>query len=241
MGDLLLPGEVKVHVLGYGCEINDAYRAFHKKRVEAGKVRVSDLLRKANDYFGIDLTMDDVEAYHVRKDTPLHDLYVIKACAKRLGRRLDELSREVFQRGGPVFSELCRPTPEDAIEVIHATGGVAVLAHPGRIFLWSDEETRLFRAADEEGKEEFFRLSFSRMPLLLERLLPRGLDGIECHYPTHTASETEWLADYAASHGLMITGGSDFHAENGRNFIGKPDFEPDEGTCERLLSTKGSV
>jgi predicted metal-dependent phosphoesterase TrpH len=38
--------------------------------------------------------------------------------------------------------------------------------------------------------------------------------GLEVYYPQHTAEETEKYAQMAAAHGLMVTGGSDWHGRN---------------------------
>ena len=57
-----------------------------------------------------------------------------------------------------------RPSPQ-AIEVIHAAGGVAVWAHP----FW-----------DLDDPDEALRT--------LERFAAAGLDGVECFYPTHRRS-----------------------------------------------------
>ena len=51
-------GACKVHILGYGCAPNEAYRAFLKKRFEGAEIRARSKLKKANDFFGCDDTMD---------------------------------------------------------------------------------------------------------------------------------------------------------------------------------------
>jgi predicted metal-dependent phosphoesterase TrpH len=49
----------------------------------------------------------------------------------------------------------------------------------------------------------------------VEKILPEflalGLDGLEVNYPGHTAGHRELLRQAARSHGLLVTGGSDFH------------------------------
>lgn len=82
-------------------------------------------------------------------------------------------------------------SPEEAVALIHAAGGAAVLAHPVYV-------------------RDF--------PTVVERLVPAGLDGIEVYYPDHTP-DIEWCAGELAQHfGLIMTGGSDFH---GLNMTGK--------------------
>lgn len=72
-----------------------------------------------------------------------------------------------------------------AIELVHDAGGVAVLAHPGR--RWN--------------------------PTLIEDLVRAGLDGVEVHHPTNSATERNALAVMAGRWGLLMTGGSDNHGD----------------------------
>ncbi len=77
----------------------------------------------------------------------------------------------------------------EAIAAAHAAGGLAVLAHPGR-----DEGAGILR------------------PGQLARLLDHApLDGLEAHYPTHTAAQVAEYAALADRHGLLHSCGSDSH------------------------------
>lgn len=232
----------KVHILGYGCAQGEVYRRFFEERLEGARVRARLMLAAANEYFKTNVTMDDVEAYHVRKSTPIHTMHVVSAFAERLQRRRGELYLEAFAYGGPAYTEECRPSPEEAVEVIHALGGIAVLAHPGRIVCLEGEDSARYRKTDDKGEREALKAQSDRVREgLLERLVRCGLDGIECHYTTHTAIETEQFAAFARRHGLWITGGSDFHADGESARVGSPVFEPDEGLAALLLSGRGSV
>lgn len=197
--------EEKVHILGYGCECNGAYEAFLQARREGAVVRARDMWKKANAYFGLAVPFEEVEAEHAKKEAPLHGMHVVRAFAKRLCVSEQNLFRSCFSYGKVAYSALCRPLPEEAIEIIHETGGIASLAHPGRLMMSGSEKFDLFK-----------------------RLVAYGLDGIECVYTTHTLSETEEYRDYARSRGLLVTGGSDFHAEGGSATVGQPVFEADE-------------
>ena len=78
--------------------------------------------------------------------------------------------------------------PQEAIELIHRAGGLAVLAHPG---------------IANAGKhiEEFIRY---------------GIDGIEAYHPNHNYRLQRNYLEYAAKNGLLATGGSDYHGREGR-------------------------
>jgi predicted metal-dependent phosphoesterase TrpH len=96
-------------------------------------------------------------------------------------------------RGRPAYVERYKLTPEDAIQLVHESGGLAVLAHP---FIY-----------DRNGT--------CKAGLDLKRGLPRlqeaGLDGIEVYYPHYPRRVSRHLLAMAIQYGLLITGGSDFH------------------------------
>lgn len=86
-------------------------------------------------------------------------------------------------RGGPAYAERLKLTPAQAIELIRAAGGLAVLAHPG----WG---------TDDE---------------MIRELAGAGLDGVEVYYPDHSPYQVEHYRDLAVRLGLLMTGGTDFH------------------------------
>ena len=167
-------------------------------------------------------------------------MHVVSAFADRLGMDRSALYDAAFARGGAAYSDACRPSPEEAIAVIRASGGLAVLAHPGRLLLLTEEEQAAYRA--EAGvRPALLKRSAERRGALMDRLAACGLDGIECVYTTHTLEETEYFSDYARAHRLFATGGSDFHAEGRGRLVGFPFFEADAALSEALLSRRGSI
>lgn len=204
----------KVHMLGYRCERNAAYFSFLKERTDGAFLRAEDARKKANAYFGLTVSTEDVAREHTKKDAPMHTMHVVRAFAKALcTENLRDLYTEVFAYGKPAYSDLCRPDPFQALEIIHATGGITVLAHPGQIRL-----------------ENSLRLE------LMDGLASRGLDGIECFHSTHTAEESAYFQEYANARGLLVTGGSDFHADNTPREVGIPEFYPSDRLLAALLS-----
>jgi 3',5'-nucleoside bisphosphate phosphatase len=95
--------------------------------------------------------------------------------------------------GAAAYVARCRPTVPQAIEVIHAAGGVAVWAHP----FWDvDDQTEALAT--------------------LRAFVDAGLDGVECFYASHTQAQTEAL--YRAADGLLTTGSADFHGPQHERF-----------------------
>jgi hypothetical protein len=97
--------------------------------------------------------------------------------------------------GRPAFVGREAPSVEQAIEMIHAAGGLAVWAHP----FWDfSDDARTLAALDE--------------------FVAWGLDGVEVFYATHTEAQTRLLAERCQQLGLLTTGSSDFHGPGHRQF-----------------------
>lgn len=82
----------------------------------------------------------------------------------------------------------------EAIELIHGSGGIAVLAHPPYI-------TR--------GRQQ--------LQQIVTELVALGLDGLEAYNNGSGLEDTDWLIRLAREQGLVVTGGSDFHGDPGSN------------------------
>ena len=102
---------------------------------------------------------------------------------------IPEAFNKYLAKGAAAYVEKMRLSPRDAINLIHDAGGVAVLAHPYQLGLPS--------LSEEED--------------LITELVAFGLDGIEALYSRHSEVQRATYADLATRHGLLITGGSDYH------------------------------
>lgn len=72
--------------------------------------------------------------------------------------------------------------------MIHRAGGVAVLAHPAR-----------------------YKLSRTRLRLLLAEIREMGVAGIEVVSGSHSREENQLMAQHAIDFGLAASQGSDYH------------------------------
>lgn len=205
-------GGVKLHTLGYGFDpSHPAFVRFENNLFNGAEERLRDILKKLKSS-GINLCTEEVYAQRAFKNTPVHAMHICRVGAKRgfAGNPM-EFYKNYLAPGREVFSEVCRPTPESALNAINSAGGIAVLAHPGRIWLEKD-----------------------KLKDLVIRLAEEGLAGIEAVYTTHTPYETAYFKELAESLGLFITGGSDTHFKGGDKRIGKPEFHPSEKLRQRL-------
>jgi 3',5'-nucleoside bisphosphate phosphatase len=104
----------------------------------------------------------------------------------------------------------------EAIEIVHQSGGVALIAHPGR------------------GLHEPQEFTFYTPELLDQVRAEIPLDGIEVYYPTHTPELVETYLAYAQQHDLLISAGSDSHGPPGRMPI---QYRAE--LCKRLFEKMG--
>ena len=207
--------EERIHVLGYGCERNEVYHAFMQARIDAGYARACERVEKLNA-LGIPVRIEDVLACQADEGSPLHTMHVARATAKYVGLSAGETYAKYLNTGKAADSSIGRPTPCQAIDCIRACGGVAFLAHPGRI-----------------------RFSEEKKEALIASLKEYGLHGIECHYSTHTPLQTKTYLGYAKKYDLLVSGGSDTHWEEGTSrSIGSPVFYAGEELLE-LMKARG--
>jgi 3',5'-nucleoside bisphosphate phosphatase len=100
---------------------------------------------------------------------------------------------EAFDRylsaGRPAYVPAPSVTVTDAVAIAGKAGGVAVLAHPGRL------------APEERAR-------------VLAQALDAGVDGIEVWHPQHDDELRRSLADLVERRGLLATGGSDYHGRH---------------------------
>ena len=99
----------------------------------------------------------------------------------------EEAFERFLEHGRPAFVPRRGASPQEVIDLIHAAGGVASLAHPG----------------------------VTRRDDLLPPLATAGLDAIEVCHADHDAAAERRYRRLARELGVLVSGGSDFHGDNG--------------------------
>ena len=112
--------------------------------------------------------------------------------------------------------------PEEAVGLVKAAGGTATVAHPRSL-----------------------KLDPAALDVFLARLAGAGLDAVECHRSDQLPEEQAALAAAARRHGLLDSGGSDFHRPDPENperrlgHTGTPGLAAD--VVEELLARRRPV
>jgi 3',5'-nucleoside bisphosphate phosphatase len=185
-----------IHLLGYGFNHHhpglqsalQEFRDFRESRNEQVVSRVNDMLRREGRR-----TIDFERVLELAGGT-VGRPHIAMALREQ---QLVATSEEAFQRYLVPCNVAKRYFPvEEAIALIRAAGGVAVLAHPP--FITND------------------RALFLR---LLDALVALGLEGIEAYSNGADNDDIDWYITEGRRRGLLITGGSDFHGTEGEVIV----------------------
>jgi len=203
-----------VHILGYGLNWDDDKVIQEVERARRSK---SDAYKKlcevltANgmpvDYENDILKYTDENGnIKYRDPDEVERKHIFEAMAKK-GYAPSWNEAKILVRDNPVLNvKREKIKPSDAIELIKACGGAAVLAHPHLI-----DEVIVYPDGKRLTRHEY-----------IKKLIDYGLDGIEVNYPYSKTSYKGNLPDAKIAAEVketyqgkvrFFTGGSDYHAE----------------------------
>jgi predicted metal-dependent phosphoesterase TrpH len=176
-----------LHVCGYWVDLEKigpaCERAQQGRRERAGEI-VENLRRE-----GFDLTLDDAIREAGAADS-IGRPHIARAAGA--SGDLGPFFEEYLVPGAKAFVPRRWPSAEQAIELIRAAGGVAVIAHPYWDISEPDKVEHLIRSL--------------------------GADGIETFYPSHSKEQTEHLLRLCDELGLVPTASSDYHGPTHKTF-----------------------
>lgn len=172
----------EVHLLGYFFDPGHAPLQERLQALQRHRIgRVHQIVERLR-VLGVPLAFEDV--VEQASGQVLGRLHVAAALVKE---GYVASHSEAFERylgpGRAAFVEKAAVPGEEALDLLHEAGGVGVLAHPGH---WMRGDT-------------------------FQTLIRAGLDGIETVHPAHDASLARYYRQLAQAHGLLQTGGSDYH------------------------------
>lgn len=206
------PAGHDLHVLGYGIDHHDpalrAALADYRADRDARAQRMADALVELGwelDTTAIDARREadlPIGRPHLATAVFNHPTNAARLKAEGLAGSPTDVLVAYLTPGRPAFRTRTRPSVGEAIEVIHAAGGVAVWAHP----FWDVD-------------------AFSEVEVTLRRFAQLGIDGVEAFYVEHTEQHTEFLVQLAAELGLLTTGSADFHGPGHSHFSRFRAFE----------------
>ncbi|MEW6102896.1 MAG: PHP domain-containing protein [bacterium] len=195
----------EIHILGYFIDIEDQRLKDFLTPIREGRERRVEKIVKKLQGAGINIDYEDVK--RVSGPGAIGRLHIARVLFdKGFSSSVLSCFEKYLSFGKCGFVERENlPKPEKAIEVIKASGGIPVLAHP----------------YDTIG--------------LLPSLIKAGIMGVEAVHPKIDPNLSKLLRRKAFEYGLFVTGGSDCHGKmKGEDvFLGK--WTIDDLDVERIL------
>jgi len=177
--------DCEVHILGYFIDYLDSRLHARLEELKTSRLnRAHEMVRKLRS-MGYNITFEQIS------QIAQNDLIARPHIAQALVQNNNVFSiREAFDkligRGRPAYVPRYKFLPQEALNLIKAAGGIAVIAHPGLI----------------------------KNQSLIQEVIAAGIQGIEVYYPDHTPEQIKKYEKIAEKHGLLVTGGSDYHGLN---------------------------
>ncbi len=204
-----------LHLLGYGFDVtNPELSGTISKLQNSRGIRNKKIVEKLNS-LGYTISWKSIQ--EIAGDGVMGRGHISQALMNS-GKfeSVNDVFKQLLSSGAPAYVDRYRLKIGDAINLIHNAGGVAVWAHPG---LHDDFESMLPH---------------------LPQWIDAGLDGLESDYSVHSMELRDRLRSIATAHGIIYTGGSDFHGSLKPDIqLGQgPDGQPVGEECYLNLRTK---
>ena len=208
--------DYEVHILGYFPDVTKSdFKTLLKTQQAARIKQTKEILRLLAKKEGIRIAFEDVKEM-VAEGGSIGRPHIAKAITNAGGTSsVMEAYSKYIHKDSPVYIERKTVSPFDAVEVIYDSGGIPVIAHPYDIDIAES---------------------------LIKELMNCGLRGIEAYHRKHSPAIVEYFSTMAENLGLIVTGGSDFHAPNimnGQIILGK-NFVP-EWIYDKLIEEKKNI
>ena len=183
-------GQYDLHILGYFIDAENtalihSLKEFREVRIERAR-KMIELLNSD----GINISYDDV--VKISPDGTIDRPHLAKSPMDNgYAYSFQDAFVKYLNTDSKYYIKKFKISPEEAVGLIHKSGGLAFLAHP--LYLKDD-------------------------PALLDKIVEMGLDGIETVHSSYDEDFLKYIDSLADSKNLLKSGGSDCH---GKKKIGK--------------------
>jgi 3',5'-nucleoside bisphosphate phosphatase len=208
-------GDISLHILGYGIDYTSDEFHHWLARLQHGRSERNERILGKMRQLGHDIDPHELQSIsgHGQAGRP----HIARLLMNRgIVSSFNEAFTLYLRKGGRAWAGRFAYTAAESIRMIHRAGGLAVMAHPGQLTPW-----------------------VSSLSLLIAQLVECGLDGLEVHYPSHSAVLKKRLEVIAGKYNLVVTGGSDYHGLNRKYSVmagGKNGFCPPDSILQPLES-----
>lgn len=175
------------HILGYGVPLGpSALSQALEVALQRRRERFRQMLR-CLEKLGISIPRELLPTFECQAPGRAH----LARALVQMGRvsTVPQAFGQYLEEGKPAYVPYNHMPPLEAVGLLRQVGAVPVLAHPCRL--------------SAEGQA---RLT------MIDALRQGGLMGLEVYHPSASRRDIRQLDSFARSQGLLVTGGSDFHA-----------------------------
>ncbi|OGN90274.1 MAG: phosphatase [Chloroflexi bacterium RBG_13_46_9] len=200
--------EGEIHVLGYFIDYMDAEFRVSLETMRDSRVGRARKMVEKLDKLGIHLEWKRVQ--EIAGSGALGRPHIAQAMLEKgYINSLPDAFKYYIGHGGPAYAERDKLTPVEAVELIVKARGLPVLAHP---------------------------LTAGNVEAIIVELKPAGLIGMEVYYASYSFEDINPLLGLAYKHGLIATGGTDYHGidDSTETKIGDADVPP--RAAEQLIA-----
>lgn len=190
---------VEIHILGFYMDYTNHELISSLASIKQGRYNRNEEMCARFRADGIDITMEKLQ--HGNPNTVVTRAHFAKVLIAQ------GICKDMNQAFKKYLGKKCKyyiPTPDmpaaDAIKLIKTYGKAAFIAHP-----------------------LLYGFGYRQIEEMIEELKPYGLTGLEVYHSSNNTYESGKLREIARTHGLLISGGSDFHG------AAKPDISVGSG------------
>ncbi len=177
----------EVHILGYYLKYRDAeFQGILQQLRDGRRERAERIVGKLAD-MGVVIPWERVQEVAGQGSVGRPHIAQVMVETGYVSSMVEAFTNYIG-RNAPAYVERYKLTPMEAVGLIRKVYGLPVLAHPGEVV---------------------------SLDTLLPQLISAGLVGMECYYGDYSPEAVEGLLALADEHGLIPTGGTDFHRVEG--------------------------
>lgn len=190
---------VEIHILGFYMDYTDPKLISRLAAIKQARYDRNEAMCSRFRADGIDMTMERLQ--HGNPDTVVTRAHFARILiADGICRDMNQAFKKYLGKKSKYYI----PTPdipaEEAMELINTYGKAAFVAHP-----------------------LLYGFGYKQIEEMLDELKSCGLAGLEVYHSSNNSYESGKLREIARAHGLLISGGSDFHG------AAKPDISVGSG------------
>lgn len=198
--------QAEIHILGYFFDIHDPDLLAVLSKIQ--QERVARIYKITEKLFTLGVKLDPEEVLASAEGKSPGRPHVARLLIKKgIVPNFKEAFNRYLDFQAPAYVPHFKLSPAGAISVIRRSGGVPVLAHP----------------------------AVSQCDQFIPQLTAEGLRGIEAYYPGYSSATVEKYLLLAREHGLLVTGGSDFHGSDSGRDIKLGEFTVPDEVIEDLI------